>query len=146
MAEIVVSYRVTRSGGKPYGQRVWDDGRVENFRTDRRVKGQDGVVRTESLPPDWYPITTLSAVQVQAVQKVVESAQLADLPSRLDAKVDPDLEAEQAEWQVQTNDGLKTIEVEFWNPAEGQQKRLLEVLQKMGEIVLKAQSGSEDAP
>lgn len=146
MAQLLVSYYVTRNRGTPYGQRIWDDGQVENYRTTTRVKGQDGDYHTEAVKPDWYSIVTLNPAQVEAVREAVSDANLANMPGRIESNPDADEAIEQAEWQVMTPKGVKRVMLPNWNPADAPQRPLLALIQCMGEIVLKAQSGSGDTP
>lgn len=139
MSDLIISYFVESMRSTPYGQRIWSDGRVENFFAKRTPPGE------ASHGPDWHPVTQLSEVQVQAMQQSIAAA---DLNSLLDVKMDSDQTAtgESAEWQILLDDELETIKLPIWSPGTPQQRPLMVLLERMGEIVIAAQSGKQTAP
>jgi hypothetical protein len=148
MADLIVSYYIESPVATPHGQRIWDDGKVENFRTSKYVKGSDGKYHDEPVVPDWYEVAILSQSQVDAVRQAVADSNLDQLPLRLAASgKSSDLYPEAATWQFMSeDDGQKTVEIEDWSPVGPTQGPLLQLVQRLGEIVSVAQSGSTTAP
>lgn len=146
MEHPLVSYLVRARHATPYGQRVWPDGRAEAYRTSRRVRDESGSYHTEQLPPDWYPLTTLSVPQLDAIKDALEAANVYKMPKNIDT-VDPTVsDSASAEWQVSTSDGLKTITVAQWGPLADAARPLMDVLNRMAEIINFALTGSPDVP
>lgn len=148
MPDLLVSYFIESPVEEPHGQRIWTDGKVENFRTSRYVKGSDGNYHDQPITPDWYDVATLSQNQVEAIRKAIAGSNLADLPPRLsEERDDNDDYPETAKWQFLTDDNsLRTVIIDNWSPATSSQRPLLQLVQQMGDIVLTAQSGSSAAP
>ncbi len=147
MAEIIVSYLVQHHSGSMYGQRVLDNGQVENYLTTRMIKGNDGQYHNEKVTPGWYPIAQLSPAQVAAVQQAVTYSNLPHLGNNIPP--DPNLKentGERAQWQVQTPAGIKTVDIDHWAPVGDIQGPLRWLVERMGQIVIAAQSGSQDVP
>jgi len=147
MAEIIVSYFVQHMKGSAYGQRVWDNGQVENYLTQRMAKASDGSYRMEAVTPGWYPIAQLSHVQLIALQQAISYSNLPNLPEHIPP--DPALKentGESAQWQVHGSAGLRTITIEHWAPIGEVQGPLRWLVERMGQIVIAAQSGSAAVP
>jgi len=148
MADLIVSYFIESPVSEPHGQRIWEDGKVENFRTSKYVKGSDGKYHDEPVVPDWYPIASLSPSQVEAVRQAVADSNLDNLPSHLlDRAESSDLYPETAEWKFLSQTNVqKTVKIDEWAPVGPTQGPLLRLVQRVGDIVSAAQSGSSAAP
>jgi hypothetical protein len=147
MAQIVVSYYVETLRGSAFGQRVWDNGLVENYLGTRVIKSSDGSHQQVQVTPGWYAIAQLSGAQVSAVRHAAERAHLPELPEHIapDAALNEHT-GQSAQWQVLTEAGLKTITIEHWAPVGEVQGALRALIERMGQIVITAQSGSEAVP
>lgn len=138
MAELIVSYLVRSQHGKPYGQRIFDDGKAEDYRVSRLVKAADGSYKDEPVNPGWYPVTELSAAQVQRVRQAVETSGLRDLPAQVRGEDRHSTVSREAEWQVQAAGQTKTVQVTPWPPGGDTGQALFNLTQRLSEIVREA--------
>lgn len=146
MPNLLVSYMITQRLGAPFGQRVWDSGLAETYRTSRRVKDVDGVHRTVPLTPDWYRVASLGDAQLDALRAAIAAVNAAEIPEEI-ATVVPGLsDISAAEWQVDTPAGLKRIHVAQWGPLDPAAEPLMGLVDRMGAIVAVAAAGLEIVP
>jgi hypothetical protein len=147
MADLVVSYVVQSRTGTPYGHRIWSDGTAEGYQVSKPVRRPDGSFEYQSVHPDFYPVARLSAAQVEAVRSAVESSRLAGLPENVRSKGTNNSDADSIDWQLAGNDGVRTVHVAPWPPANDEPVAALTTLvQRIGAIILAAQSNSQDVP
>lgn len=139
MSQLMVSYYIESTRGKPYGQRVWDDGQVESYMVSQRARRADGSFYNEPLTPGWYVIARLDESQRQALQQAVRDAGLAALPEVIDDAGTDSTAGKRAEWQVTTPDGLKTIAITNWPPAGPMQDDLLTLTERINDLIHAAQ-------
>lgn len=144
MASLLLSYTITEPRVDPIGQRVWDDGRAEMYRTSRRVKGPDGVHRTERLDPGWYQAATLSAAQLAAVREAIEAADIAAIPEEVTTFDEGYSASSSAEWQIQTPAGLKYIRVTQWGPLDEAALPLMDLLLRVSTLINLAIAGVQE--
>ncbi|MEQ8677012.1 MAG: hypothetical protein RLP44_14850 [Aggregatilineales bacterium] len=136
MSELIVSYLIRRHQGTAHGFRVYADGQVESYQSSRYVKAADGSITTESLTPDWYPLTSLDGSQVQHAKRLVIESGAPQMPTDLNESRQPDTsKRSSAEWQIGTQDGIKTIIVPEWVPDSPHGKALVELESQINEII-----------
>ncbi len=138
MADLIVSYLVKSQHSKPYGQRIYDNGKAEDYRISRLVKAADGSYQEQSVDPGWYPVTELSASQLEAVQQAVETSGLRDLPAHVSGDGKGSTANREAEWQVQAGGQTKTVHVAPWPPGGDTGQALFNLTQRLSEIVREA--------
>jgi hypothetical protein len=138
MSELIVSYLVQSQHGKPHGQRIFADGKAEDYRVTRLVRAADGSYQDEQVTPGWYPVTDLNEAQIEAVKQAVEASGLPRLPSEISGKDSGSTAKREAEWQVTTDDGIRTIHVAPWPPGGDTGQALFTLTQRLNEIVREA--------
>ena len=147
MADLVVSYLVPSRTGAPYGHRVWADGNAESYQVSKPVRKPDGSFEYQSIHPDFYPVARLSPQQVEAVRSAVETSGLAAMPANIRTRGTGNSDPDNVEWQVAGEDGVRTIRVSPWPPANDEpEAALMTLINRIGEIILAAQSNSRDVP
>jgi hypothetical protein len=104
------------------------------------VKADDGSYKDEPVRPGWYPVTTLNAAQVESVRQAVEASGLRDLPSHVSGDPHRSTANREAEWEVKTADGVKTITIVPWPPGGAAGQALFDLSRRLGEIVNEALS------
>jgi hypothetical protein len=147
MPKLLISYFIQGRRTAPFGQRIWESGAAETFQTTRRVKGEDGEHRTVSVPPDWYPVATLSEAQLEALRQAIAEAHVGEIPADI-STVDPGhTDVSSAEWRVAGPAGLREIHVAQWGRGLDDAARpLLGLVNKMGMLVAMAAAGLEGVP
>ncbi len=147
MPKLLISYFIQGRRTAPFGQRIWESGAAETFQTTRRVKGEDGEHRTVSVPPDWYPVATLSEAQLEALRQAIAEAHVGEIPADI-STVDPGYsDVSSAEWRVAGPAGLREIRVAQWGRGLDDAARpLLGLVNKMGMLVAMAAAGLEGVP
>ncbi|MBZ0303863.1 MAG: hypothetical protein K8J31_29265 [Anaerolineae bacterium] len=140
MAELLVSYVVKSHHGKPYGQRIFVDGQAEAYRVSKLVKGDDGSYKDEPVSPGWYPAVRLNADQVKTIEQAVAASGLRDLPSQVQGDTKRSTANREAQWEVMTADGIKTIAIVPWPPGGDTGQALFDLSRRLGEIVNEALS------
>ena len=139
MSELIISYFVDGKQSSAYGQRVWQDGRVENYLSKRMIKGADGVYRAEKVAPDWYPVATLNTAQLDDIQGAINASNLDTLPEIVSG-AEAITTGESATWKVVLDDGVKTIQIDNLALSEPDQAPLLKLIERMSQIVTAAQA------
>jgi hypothetical protein len=138
MAELIVSYLITSQNTTPRGRRIHDDGQVDDYQVSKMVKGADGVYRDEAVTPGWYPLVKLNAADVESVRQAIDASGASALPAAIMSDPKGSTANRQAEWQIRTGSGLKTISVSHW-PADNEAgQALFELSNRLGEIVTQA--------
>lgn len=147
MPKLLVSYFIRGRRAAPIGQRIWENGVAETYQTTRRVKGEDGVHRTVSVPPGWYQVATLSDTQLDAVRSAIVDAGVGDLPADI-STVNPRFsDTSSAEWKLGAPGRRKKIKVAQWGPSlDEAAKPLMQLMMRMGRIVNFAAAGLKDVP
>ena len=136
MSELIVSYLIRIHQSAPYGFRVYADGQVDSYQSSRYVKAADGSITTEALTPDWYPLTSLDGSQVQHAKRLVIESGAAQMPAGLNDSRQPGTsDRSSAEWQIGTQDGIKTIAVPEWVPDSPRGKALLDLEGQISDII-----------
>jgi hypothetical protein len=146
MAELLVSFIIRSRRTSPTGQRVWEDGLAEGYWTSRLEKGDDGVYRPQPVPPGWYELVRLSSAQLEAVQEAIDAADVSSMPAHIDTVAEGQSDSSWAEWQIQTDDGLKSVRVAQWGPLDERAAPLMDLLMQITNTVNAALAGSADAP
>ena len=121
---ILVSYLVREPMADPTGFRVWTDGSVEVYRSSRRSRDDKGVIRTQPLSPNWYPLTHLSDEDVTTLQMTL--ATLDDYPERVGS-----LTGVVAVWQL----GEQAL-VAQWRPLPPEMRPLFNLSQQVNQMVM----------
>lgn len=136
MSELVVSYLIRNQHSAPYGFRVYENGQVEAYQSARFVKSTAGDIRQEEIKPDWYALKTLGEGDLKAVKRVIREAGLTTMPDEIDdAGEDNTSDTSSAEWQVGTENGVRTINVHHWVPASARGDVLLDLESEITDII-----------
>jgi hypothetical protein len=146
MPNLLVSFYITQQRTDPFGQRVWDDGLAENYRTSRRGKGEDGIFRTVPVPPDWYRVASLNPTQVGAVSEAIDAAAVDQIPAEITAVEEGSDDISSAVWEIRTPEGVRTIRVAQWGPLDPAAKPLMDLLMRMTTVVNLAAAGLDSVP
>jgi len=146
MAELLVSFIIRSRRTSPTGQRIWEDGLAEGYWTSRLEKGDDGAYRPQPVPPGWYELVKLNSAQLEAVKGAIDAADVSSMPAHIDSVAEGQSDPSWAEWQIQTDDGLKTVRVAQWGPLDERAEPLMDLLLQITNTVNAALAGSRDAP
>lgn len=138
MAELIVSYLIKSHHGSPRGRRVYEDGQVEDYRISKKVKTADGTYKDERVTPGWYPMVKLSAADLKVIEQLVEASGAARMPATIAGDPKRSTANREAELQLKTSGGLKTITVSDWPAEDANGKALSELTNQIGEIISKA--------
>jgi hypothetical protein len=141
MTQLIVSYLVTSQHGSPHGLRIFDDGKVEDYRISKKVKAADGTYQDQRVTPGWYPVVTFEAAQIKTVRQAVISSGLPDLPTHISGDKQQSTANREAEWQVAADGGLKTITIAPWPPGGATGQALFDLTRQLSDLVTKALSG-----
>lgn len=146
MADLIVSYLVQSPTGAPYGHRIRSDGVAEGYQVSKPVRKTDGSFEYQAVHPDFYPVARLSPQQVEAVRGAVDAAGLPALPDNVRARGTSSTDAGSVEWQIHDGEGVRTIRVAPWPPANDEPTfALMTLILRIGEIILAAQANLQDS-
>ena len=138
MADLIVSYLIKGQHGNPRGRRVYEDGQVEDYRVSKKVKTADGTYKDERVTPGWYSMVKLSATDLKAIEQLVEASGADKMPATIAGDPKRSTANREAELQIKTGSGLKTITVTDWPAEDAHGKALFELTNQIGEIISKA--------
>ena len=142
MPELIVSFVISSPHGKPYGYRIYDDGKAEQYRVSKLVKNASGTYEDQQVTPGWYPATTLSAAQIDSLRQAVDSSGLRDLPGQVDSPATRRVDVGAAAWEVMTSGGVRSIHIEHWPLAGEAGSQLAALSAKIGGVVGEALAGN----
>ena len=142
MSELIVSFVIRTQHGAPYGYRIYEDGKAEQYRVSKLVKNASGTYDDQPVTPGWYPATTLSAAQVESLRQAVDASALGSLPEHMPTTKAQPIDEDTAKWEVMTAHGVRSVTIDDWPPAGDKGAGLLALSVKIGGVVGEALSGN----
>ncbi|MBE2182270.1 MAG: hypothetical protein IAE89_02480 [Anaerolineae bacterium] len=135
MTDLLFSYLVRDSTSDPYGQRLYDDGKVESYRVSRLVKSASGAYQEQPVTPGWYPAATLNEDQLAQSRAAIEASGVRGMPAKVTGSANNTSDLASGEIEVMTGDGLHKMTVKPWYPGGDTGRRLFHLISQLNNLI-----------
>jgi len=135
MPDLIISYFVQSPHGNPYGNRIYEDGKVESYRVSKLVKSASGAYQDEPVTPGWYPIAKLNETQLGAARQAVEASDVRHMPEKVIGNPGNTSDPAKGELQVRSDSGVRKITVEPWFPGGETGQALFNLTRELNDLI-----------